>query len=174
MLFWLTFGLTFLLLIVAGIFGGLAETWKERYRKADSAYDNAYRAPQEERARLREERYEANRRHEKYNSIGSWFFAFFIGFLIVLIIMALGLAVTSITKLSTELALEEEYKVLTYQIQHEYFTNEFGDTVGSKDVMDAVADYNTKLRKNQHWEKNFWIGIFVPNIYSDKPLIQLP
>lgn len=88
--------------------------------------------------------------------------------------MLIAIPISHICGVSTDNELKEEYNTLIYQVDHLYFTNEVGDTIGSKEVMDAVAAYNARIRTKQHWEKNFWVGIFFPNIYSDKPLIELP
>jgi len=176
MLFWLTLGLTLLAFLCYGIFDSKYEKWKQKYNEADHALDYY---PQrsltpEERASLRQEREAAYDKYHKYNGIGGVFAIITVILLIIAIIMLLALPISYACSVSTDNELQEEYNTLVYQVEHLYFTNEIGDTTGSKEVMDAVAAYNARIRTKQHWEKNFWVGIFVPNIYSDKPLIELP
>jgi hypothetical protein len=176
MLFWLTLGLTIITFVIFGVFCSKHETWKKRHDKADAQLDYYPQSvlPPETRVSLRQERAAAYEKYHKYETIAEGFCAAFVVLLIILIIMLIALPISYACDVSTDNELKEEYNTLVYQVDHLYFTNEIGDTIGSKEVMDAVAAYNARIRTKQHWEKNFWVGIFVPNIYSDKPLIELP
>ena len=176
MLFWLTIVLTIIAFVVFGAFCYKHEEWKKRHDEADAKldyYPQLERTP-EERVALRQERAVAYEKYHKYETIAGWCCAIFIILLVALIIMLIAIPISHICGVSTDNELQEEYNTLIYQVDHLYFTNEVGDTTGSKEVMDAVAAYNARIRTKQHWEKNFWVGIFFPNIYSDKPLIELP
>lgn len=176
MLFWLTLGLMLLAFLIYGICDSKYEKWKLKHDEADSALDYY---PQrsltpEERVSLRQERAVAYEKYHKYSNIGCVFVTITVILLIIAAIMLIALPIAYGCSVSTDNELQEEYNTLVYQVEHLYFTNDIGDTTGSKEVMDAVAAYNARIRTKQHWEKNFWVGIFVPNIYSDKPLIELP
>ena len=174
MIFWLTLILALLALVGFSFFATKTEHWRGIYRNADNALDYSYNLTPEKRVELRQERAEAEEKRCNYEIGGNIFFVIFVVLLIILCIMIIALPIVYGTSTSTNYELQEEYETLTYQVDHLYFTNEVGDTTGSKEVMDAVAEYNARIRTKQHWEKNFWTGIFVPNIYSDKPLITLP
>ena len=174
MILWLTLILAFLALVGLSFFATKTEHWRGIYRKADNTLDYSYNLEPEKRIELRQERAEAEEKRRKYEMGGNIFCAIFVTLLIILCIMIIALPIIYGTSASTNYELHEEYETLTYQVNQLYFTNEVGDTTGSKEVMDAVAAYNARIRTKQHWEKNFWTGIFVPNIYSDKPLITVP
>lgn len=175
MLFWLTLGLTLLAFLCYGIFDSKYEKWKRKYNEADHALDYCPTPfTPEKRASLRSEREAAYEKYRKYSGISGVFISITVILLIIAAIMLIALPIAYGCSVSTDNELQEEYNTLVYQVDHLYFTNEIGDTTGSKEVMDAVAAYNARIRTKQHWEKNFWVGIFVPNIYSDKPLIELP
>lgn len=176
MLFWLTLGLMLLAFLCYGIFNSKYKKWKRKHDEVDRTldYHPLHSLTSEKQVSLQQERAEAYEKYHKYSNIGGIFITITVILLIAAAIMLLALPIAYACSVSTGNELQEEYNTLVYQVEHLYFTNEIGDTVGSKEVMDAVAAYNARIRTKQHWEKNFWVGIFVPNIYSDKPLIELP
>lgn len=68
-----------------------------------------------------------------------------------------------------ELLVERE--VLQWEIDQGLYTND-DDVVGHKELFNNIREWNKELAYNKKCERNFWIGIFVPNIYSDiEPLV---
>lgn len=174
MLFWLTLTLT--LAAVAGFiyFSYACKRKYCAYREAWQAYDSAdHFTRRDECGRLWKQKEEADNAHSKAlfkRNIAATIMGILIG---VLVIMLLVLLVNYTNAPFARMQMCSDYEVYTHQLDKGYFTNDIGDTVGSGTLMDAISDYNYTVRKGRHWERNFWVGIFVPNIYSDAPLIEL-
>ena len=67
--------------------------------------------------------------------------------------------------------LEQRYDALTYKSQTESIRDEFG--IVNKDYIDEVQEWNEDIASNQRMQRDFWLGIFIPNIYDDFELIDL-
>ena len=99
---------------------------------------------------------------------------FYIGILsflivIVLIPMLCFIIGGCISKPFQKMAVEEEYKALSYKIEN--CQDEFG--LLNADIVDEVCEWNKEVQKHQKYEKNFWVGIFYPNgIYDNCQTIE--
>ena len=56
------------------------------------------------------------------------------------------------------------------KIESGLFADEFG--LFDKNVINEIKEYNTSLNTNKALQRNFWLGIYVPNIYDDIELIS--
>ena len=59
----------------------------------------------------------------------------------------------------------ETYKALTYKIENNSCRDEFG--LLSKELIDEVQEWNQDVRYYQKIQRNFWVGIFYPNVYDE-------
>ena len=59
----------------------------------------------------------------------------------------------------------ETYKALTYKIESNSCRDEFG--LLSKELIDEVQEWNQDVRYYQKIQRNFWVGIFYPNVYDE-------
>lgn len=135
------------------------KTIAQEYHEADAAYDEYYEKTREKR----------NRREVTSNtSIG-----FMIGSFIVIFFMLIGIICCAIKAPMERARLEAEYEVLAWEVQNAVYNND-DDVVGHKETFNQVREWNATLAKKQIQERNFWIGIFVPNIYSDLKPVPLP
>ena len=62
-------------------------------------------------------------------------------------------------KEDTRIQLQEQYKAYT------------SDT--SVVLASDIAEYNAKIISGKKYQKNFWIGAFIPNIYDEFELIEV-
>lgn len=65
----------------------------------------------------------------------------------------------------------ETYKSLVYKSETEACRDEFG--IVNKDYIDEVQRWNEDLSFNKGVQRDFWIGVFVPNIYDEFQFIDL-
>jgi hypothetical protein len=65
---------------------------------------------------------------------------------------------------------EARYEALTYKMESTTCRDEFGFL--SKEVIDEVQNWNEYLSKNKAMQRNFWVGIYLPNIYDDFEFID--
>lgn len=78
------------------------------------------------------------------------------------------LCVISITHISASADLakyQETHKALTYKLESEACRDELG--LLSKSVIDEIQDWNESIVRKKNFQKDFWIGIFYPNIYDE-------
>ena len=62
------------------------------------------------------------------------------------------------------MVLREEYKALSYKVESGACRDEFG--LLSKEIIDEVQEWNTKLIYNKQMHDSFWVGIYYPDIYD--------
>ena len=65
---------------------------------------------------------------------------------------------------------EARYEALTYKMESTTCRDEFGFL--SKEVIDEVQNWNEDLAGDKAMQRNFWIGIYIPNIYDNFEFID--
>lgn len=78
---------------------------------------------------------------------------------------------THLSAIGEKTKLEQRYDALIYKSQTESIRDEFG--IVNKDYIDEVQEWNESIASNQRMQRDFWVGIFTPNIYDDFELIDL-
>ena len=194
MLFWIFVIIAVLGLIILGL--ALYPTTKEEeYDRLENEYESAESAERflpwsvngdiykQYREHTRKA-YQALKKFEEANpkvkenkrkkeTIGNIAGGFAIGASIALAIMILALIITYASAGGKRVQLEAQYEVLSWEVENDVYTDLGDDVVGKKELYNQVREWNTALAKSQYYEKNFWVGIFVPNIYGDLKPIEL-
>jgi hypothetical protein len=67
---------------------------------------------------------------------------------------------------------EKQYESLTYQLDNCLYDND--NDIGKKELMNQIQDWNTDLAYRKTIQRNFWVGIYYPNVYDDFEFINLP
>ena len=60
---------------------------------------------------------------------------------------------------------QERYNALIYKVESDSYRDEFG--LLNKEVIDEIQEWNEDLAFRKSNQRDFWIGIFIPNIYDD-------
>ena len=63
------------------------------------------------------------------------------------------------------------YESLVYQYENNFYDND--NDVGKKELIREIQDWNSDLAYYQNVQRDFWIGVFVPNIYDQFEFIEL-
>ena len=99
---------------------------------------------------------------------------------VIVVIAAIAILISSIILLvnysmagGERARLEVEYETLSWEVENQVYHDGGDDVVGKKELYNQVREWNKALARNQYYEKNFWIGIFVPDIYGDLKPIEL-
>lgn len=85
---------------------------------------------------------------------------------IIILIVGIIIGFTHIFAEATRAEILAEREVLQWEIDQNPYIND-DDVVGHKELFNEIREWNKELAYNKKCERNFWIGIFVPNIYSD-------
>lgn len=59
---------------------------------------------------------------------------------------------------------KERYNAITYKVESDACCDEFG--LLNKEVIDEIQDWNESITYHKNIQKDFWIGIFIPNVYD--------
>ena len=81
------------------------------------------------------------------------------------LIMIIFIIVNNCKSYSKLIELQEKYNAINTKISTEIYTDKFD--IDDKDIVDEIYEYNKDVKYGKHYQKNFWIGIFVPNIYDE-------
>lgn len=73
-----------------------------------------------------------------------------------------------------QIQLITERDILTYELEHNIYTDNGDDVVGKKELYNQIREFNANLAHNKALQNNFWVGFFVPDIYDEIELIKLP
>lgn len=91
--------------------------------------------------------------------------------IIVIAIVGIIIVATNVTASGEKIAHEQRYDSLIYKAKTESIRDEFG--IVNKEYIDEVQAWNEDVVKYKEWQRDFWIGIFIPNIYDDFETIDL-
>ena len=107
-----------------------------------------------------------------YNSEGFTIASAFMFWLAVvaIVISLIGLLIAYTDAPGLVAANEARYEALTYKMESPTCRDEFGFL--SKEVIDEVQNWNESLAGNKAMQRNFWIGIYIPNIYDSFEFID--
>lgn len=59
---------------------------------------------------------------------------------------------------------KERYNAITYKVESGACRDEFG--LLNKEVIDEIQDWNEDVTYYKNFQKDFWVGIFIPNVYN--------
>lgn len=88
---------------------------------------------------------------------------------IAVFIMFLVIVTNNSATESPKAELKQQYDILVYQLENNLYNND--NDLGLKDLYDDISAYNSKVVTGKVMQRDFWWGIFYPNIYDDLELI---
>lgn len=71
----------------------------------------------------------------------------------------------------TVVANQQEYEMLTYQLESNMYDND--NDIGKKELMNQIQEWNSDLAWCKANQKDFWIGVFIPNIFDQFEYINV-
>lgn len=92
--------------------------------------------------------------------------------LIALLTSTIGLASVYINADASVAKWETQYESLTYQLENNLYDND--NDIGKKELMDEICKWNEDLAYCKEIQRNFWVGIYYPNVYDNLEFIPLP
>lgn len=92
--------------------------------------------------------------------------------LIVFIILALVHGLTFIDAKSTKVELQAQYDMIMYQLENHIYEEDL-TSISMFQFFEKIEKWNTKLATCKELQRDFWLGIFYPDIYDDFKFIIL-
>lgn len=68
-------------------------------------------------------------------------------------------------------ANKQRYDSLVYQAENRLYEND--NDVGKKDIANQIQEWNEDLAKGKALQNDFWVGIFIPDIYDEFEFIPM-
>ena len=94
---------------------------------------------------------------------------------IVLMIIAVSMAIFILVVHGgadgSKAGYEQTYASLVYQLNNNLYDN--NNDIVKKELFTEIKEYNEDIACNRAAQDNFWIGIFIPDIYDELELIEL-
>ena len=66
---------------------------------------------------------------------------------------------------------QKRYEALTYQYENNFYDND--NDVGKKELVSEIQYWNSDLAYRKTIQRDFWVGIYYPNVYDQFEFIGL-
>lgn len=110
-----------------------------------------------------------------YHAYATWIEATYcIANIVGVITVAISVIILLCSYIGVDAKIEKNkavYDSLVYQYENSVF-NDDDDAVGKKELYNQIKDWNADLKYYQSIQRDFWLGIYYPNIFDQFKLIE--
>lgn len=90
----------------------------------------------------------------------------------IAIVVSIAIMVNSYIHADANVAkYQKRYEALTYQYENDFYNND--NDVGKYELLSQIEYWNTDLAYRKTIQRDFWLGIYYPNIYDQFEFIKL-
>lgn len=86
----------------------------------------------------------------------------------LLVVVAIGMGIVILVENSGTDAKMEDLRqrgeILEYQLENDLYDND--NDLGKRELYSEIEDYNSTIIKGKRMQRDFWYGIFYPDIYD--------
>ena len=90
---------------------------------------------------------------------------------IAVLFMLIAIFITNVSAKPEIEANKQRYDSLVYQAEARLYEND--NDVGKKDLANQIQEWNEDLARGKALQNDFWVGIFIPNIYDEFEFIPM-
>lgn len=101
--------------------------------------------------------------------VATWITSVILG--IVVLIMSACIIETNINADAKVAANQKRYESLIYQYENNVYDSD-DDVIGKKELYNQIQEWNEDLARYRAKEKDFWVGIFYPNVFDQFEFIE--
>ena len=90
----------------------------------------------------------------------------------IAIVVSIAVMIDSYSHADADIAkYQQRYESLTYQYENDFYNND--NDVGKYELVSQIEYWNTDLAYRKTIQRDFWLGIYYPNIYDQFEFIKL-
>lgn len=108
-------------------------------------------------------------RHTNYDSFIPIIFTVIFG--AAALFMAITICINIIPADGNAESSKARYESLVYQYENNMYDND--NDIGKKQLMNQIQHWNEDLAFGKEMQRDFWIGIFIPNVFDQFEFIEL-
>lgn len=90
---------------------------------------------------------------------------------IAVLFMLIAIFISNVSAKPEIEANKQRYDSLIYQAENSLYEND--NDVGKKDLANQIQEWNEDLAINKALQNDFWVGIFIPDIYDEFEFIPM-
>lgn len=140
---------------------------EKRKKEYDKACEDYYRAMHDSRCFCSEIKFPVKKKRldfEFYSELSTIAGTIAVGVSIIVLL-------TSYIGIDAQVcATQEKYDVLSYQVENNFYDND--NEYGKKELMAEVSKWNQEMASGKELQRDFWVGVYVPNVYDQFELID--
>ena len=92
---------------------------------------------------------------------------------LIAVVVSLLIIIFSYAGVDAQVASNQQiYESLTYQLENNLYDND--NDLGKKELYNQIQEWNKDLAYYQAIQDDFWLGIYIPDVFDQFKFIKLP
>ena len=106
--------------------------------------------------------------------LDEWSELYFIPLIIGIVTVSISLFILGSAHIGVDgyvASMNTRYETLVYQYENDIYDND--NDLGKRELMEDIQSWNEDLANYKEIQDDFWVGIYIPNIYDQFEFIEL-